>query len=656
MKRMIKGHTSSWIPLTLALLALSGCGDNGSDGSPGEPGPPTPPPAQEVTELNASLEQWGVTEQGRLTLSFFVTNQDGEGVIGLQSATLLAAQLLPAGATGAGNSTEWRFLGSETCQPSANCPGEWVDNANGAYRYTSAFTVNDREEVSYSAELPVRLVLKLGGDTLPGDTRVLSVINESVDFQPDGGAPAFTRHLVATDSCESCHSDLGTVFHRGNYTETNTCVVCHSANRISNPDNIFYSLAHRVHAQSGLAQFSNCESCHNSPDPSEPLANVDNWVLNPSAQACGACHTNIDFVAGQGHPAQSDNSNCAACHNPDWTRDTHLMVDKEAALARFKAEVTSITPDLAAGSVTVVVSLSDPVSGTPLDSPEQLPYLNDLRLYANWGTSFDYSTRSAPSLRLTQITPEAVVADGQYRYTLTGLTVPPGSEMDEGGAVAIQGRVCRSGDALSPCDTATALTQPIASRTQFFTVGNGMARRDVVSNETCGSCHGDQQLNFHGSRNDLSQQCQLCHNANMTADASAPAPVAASSANFSHMIHAIHTAQREGYEELVYPAPVSDCRQCHIQSQMGDSFALPLADGIPPLSLNDGSIITATAATCSVCHSGATAQKHMEQNGAAFNYVPIPGDLGTPLETCAVCHGPGSQYDIAVLHGLVGGQ
>ncbi len=655
MKRMIKGHPRSWFPLTLALLALSGCGDNGTDGAPGEPGPPTPPPAQEVTELNAHLDKGSVTDEGRLTLSFFVTNQDGEGVIGLQSATLLAAQLLPAGVTGAGNSTEWRFLGSETCQTSATCPGAWVDSGNGAYSYTSAFTVNDRDDVSYSAELPLRLVLKLGGDTLPGDSQLLPVINESLDFQPDGDALAFSRQLVATESCETCHSDLGSVFHRGNYTETKTCVVCHNANRISNPDNIFYSLAHRVHAESALAQFSNCESCHNSPDPDMPLANVDNWVFNPSAQACGACHTSIDFITGQGHPAQADNSNCAACHNPDWTRDTHLMVDKEMALTRFAVEVVSITPDLTAGSVDVVLGLSDPVSGTPLGSPDQLAYLSDLRLYANWGTSFDYSTQSPPSLRLKEVTPE-VVADGQYRYTLTGLTVPAGTEMDEGGTVAVQGRICRVDDMLSDCDATGAVTNSIDSFTETFVVGDGMARRDVVDNETCGSCHGDQQLNFHGSRNDLNQQCQLCHNANMVADATAPAPVAATSANFSHMIHAIHSAQREGYEDLVYPAPISDCRQCHIQSDQGDSFALPLADGIPPLSLSDGSIITATAATCSVCHSGTSAQAHMEQNGAAFNYVPIPGDTGTPVEACAVCHGPGSQYDIAVLHGLTVGQ
>ncbi len=637
-------------PLLAALLALgllSACKD-GNDGAPGGPGPETPPPAQEVTDVAVSLEQWRITEEGQIGFRILVTNENGEGIAGLPSATVLAAQLLPTGFSGAGNSTEWRFLGSETCTAAGECPGQWTDFANGYYDYQTAFNVNAAQGVTYSPDATQRLVIKVGGDALPDGTP-LPVVNAFVDFTPPDGPPGYTRLIATTESCESCHTDLGRVRHGGRYNELETCTTCHAINRLSNPDNVLSGLAHSAHAESELANVTQCETCHSGGDD---LPQSDNWALCPSQLACGACHTAIDFEAGIGHPAQADNSNCAACHNPDWTRSVHLMTDKATALGQFTAEIDSITPDLTAGTVSIVISLSNPDTGEALASPEQLPYLNDLRLYANWGTGFDYSTRSAPNLRLETLTPEETLAPGQYRYTLTGLTVPPGTETDEGGAVAIQGRVCRAGDALVPCDSSGAVTTPIRSQTQFFTVGNGTARRDVVSNDTCGSCHGDQQLNFHGARNDLSQQCQLCHNANMVASATAP-NVAASSANYSHMIHAIHTAQREGYEDLNYPAPVSDCRQCHLSGDAGDSFALPLPATVPPLAVDDGTYISLEAATCTVCHSSATAQSHMTQQGAVFGGTleMASGDKG-----CALCHGPGRTYDIAPAHGLAPAQ
>ncbi|WP_409995556.1 OmcA/MtrC family decaheme c-type cytochrome [Ferrimonas balearica] len=596
-----------------------------------------------------SLDQWQVTDEGQFSFRMLITNENDEGVAGLQSTTVLAAQLLPAGFTGAGNSSEWRFLGSETCTQGGDCPGQWNDLKNGFYEYQTGFSVNDAEGVSYDPGATQRLVIKVGGDALADGTPI-PVVNAFVDFTPPDGDPLYTRLIATTESCESCHTDLGQVRHGGRYTELETCTTCHSENRISNPGNVLSGLAHSAHGESGLANFVNCETCHTG---EEGLPESDNWALFPSQLACGSCHSAIDFVAGIGHPAQPDNSNCIACHNPDWTRDVHLMADKEAALGQFAAEVVSITPDLAAGTLSVVVGLSNPVSGEALASPDQLPYVNDLRLYANWGTSFDYVTRSASSIRLEQLTPEETVAPGQYRYTLP---LPEGSptapEQNDGGAVAMQGRICRVADALSPCDDAAALSQPIASATSFFLVGSGAERRTVVTNATCGTCHGDQQLNFHGSRNDLEQQCQLCHNAQMVADATAPNPTA-SNANYSHMIHAIHTAQRAGYEDLAYPAPVGDCRQCHLQSDSGDSFALPIAESVPPMALSDGTFTSTTAATCTVCHQSDSAKGHMTGNGTVFNGTL---EMASGNKGCDTCHGPGRTYDIAPAHGLAPAQ
>lgn len=137
-------------------------------------------------------------------------------------------------------------------------------------------------------------------------------------------------------------------------------------------------------------------------------------------QACGACHTQINFPAGEGHPAQANNSNCVACHNADWTASVHSDEDKTAALMQFSPSITSASMD-ANGTVTVAVKLMNPTTGSVYsDSADKLKFINDLRVYANWGTSFDYATRSARSIKLPESTPLSG-SNGIYTYTITAL-------------------------------------------------------------------------------------------------------------------------------------------------------------------------------------------------------------------------------------------
>lgn len=79
--------------LMLALVSLlSACGgDNGQDGNPGEP---AKPPALTITNLNIMVDKVAMTD-GIAQVDFQVSNQDDEAVIGIPSATFIAAQLLP---------------------------------------------------------------------------------------------------------------------------------------------------------------------------------------------------------------------------------------------------------------------------------------------------------------------------------------------------------------------------------------------------------------------------------------------------------------------------------------------------------------------------------------------------------------------------------
>ncbi|WP_076408541.1 OmcA/MtrC family decaheme c-type cytochrome [Shewanella sp. UCD-KL12] len=622
------------LPLALTIL-LAACG--GDDGSPGNPGEPGGPPATEISSLMIAVDDVSMNS-GIATVNYSISNQDDEPVVGVSTPTFIASQLLPQGYTNAGNSSQWQYFTSESC--STSCTGELVDHRNGQYSYTFSAAFDGMNDMSYMAGATQRLVIKVGGDSLADGTE-LPVTNQHFDWQ-DSGAVAYTRNLIVMETCNTCHNDLA--FHGSKYNEVETCVTCHSEGKVSNNDNIFPQMIHAKHLTGFPGSLANCQTCH---APDEALTEHYNWARVPTMETCGSCHNNIDFPAGEGHPAQADNSNCVACHNSEWTANVHNDGGDDEALAQFTAEITAAS--LSGTSVTFTIKLSNPASGEVYsDSADKLSFVDDLRIVANWGTSFDYSTRSASSLKLQDSTP-ASGSDGSYTYELTGLTVPVGTEADQG-TLAVQGKLCSSDGALGDCSDENFSTVNIKSSHQFFnqTALSAEGRRVVVTNETCGTCHGDQALNYHGSRNDLEGQCQLCHNPFMLADSTSANPSLAT-ADYKHMIHGLHSAQREGYEDLNYPGQIGNCAQCHTSSESGVlTVALPLNTGVQPLALDDGSYTSATAAICSDCHSSDSAQNHMTQQGAVFMGSKEDATAGT--ESCATCHGQGASSDVLAVH------
>lgn len=621
---------------TLALLLAACGGDDGEAGNPGEPGGP---PASDISALMVEINDVALNS-GIATINYRISNQDDEPVVGIPSTTFIAAQLLPQGYTNAGNSSQWQYFTSESCATS--CAGEFVDHKNGKYSYTFSAAFDGMNDVNYMAGATQRIVIKIGGDAL-ADGTMLPTTNQHYDWQ-DGGEVAYTRNLITMETCNTCHNDLA--FHGSKYNEVETCVTCHSEGRVSNNDNIFPQMVHAKHLTGFPGSLADCQTCHVN---DEALTENMNWARVPGMETCGSCHTNIDFPAGEGHPAQADNSNCVACHNSEWTMNVHNDGGNEEALAQFNAEITSAS--LSGTTVNFSIRLTNPVTGDVYtDNAGALSFVDDLRVVANWGTSFDYSTRSAKSIKLQDSTPLSG-SDGTYTYEITGLTIPAGTESDHG-ALAIQGKLCSADGNLGDCDDENFSSVNIKSSHQFFsqTALSNEGRRVVVTNETCGSCHGDQALNYHGSRNDLEGQCQLCHNPNMIADSTSSNPSLAT-ADYKHMIHGLHSAQREGYEDLVYPGQIGNCAQCHTSNDNGVlTAALPLSTAVQPLALNNDTFTSATAAICSDCHSSDSAKNHMTQQGAVFMGTKADATAGT--ESCATCHGQGASADVLAVHPL----
>jgi OmcA/MtrC family decaheme c-type cytochrome len=165
--------------------------------------------------------------------------------------------------------------------------------------------------------------------------------------------------------------------------------------------------------------------------------------------------------------------------------------------------------------------------------------------------------------------------------------------------------------------------------------------------------------------------------------------------NLKDMIHGIHSSgfrtfdyefvrgRNDGiyynWAEVTFPNNVGNCKVCHIDG----TWELPLdsntlnttvrttgaADGMDAdhlaviaarasvPNLTDW-VNTPTASACYYCHTDPLVVAHMRQNGGIISVAdPAAGDFVqrqdvNTVESCAVCHGPGGQADLEVVHGL----
>ncbi|ACJ27537.1 Decaheme cytochrome c [Shewanella piezotolerans WP3] len=154
----------------------------------------------------------------------------------------------------------------------------------------------------------------------------------------------------------------------------------------------------------------------------------------------------------------------------------------------------------------------------------------------------------------------------------------------------------------------------------------GVETRELVTLETCYTCHQPDSLKAHGGRRLDLENCQSCHNGIV----SDPNDV---SVELGHMVHAIHMGpEREGKDAegnvvpmpytiagyggdhaFDYPAfptkPFMDCAVCHVQDEA-------LAD-------KDLWLANANANACTGCHTDSPAQHKSDKN---------------PELTCTDCH------------------
>lgn len=412
--------------LAAVLAACSGstgaqgpAGAAGATGPTGPAGPTGPVTALSVTTATAITGTiTGVTVGGPPVVNFELVDENGAPLSGLPAADIsFAIAKLTPGTDGA--SSYWTSYIYHTVTPSG-CPagvtscdtaattqpttesgttGKLVDNGDGTYVYTFNKDITIDPLVTYDATLTHRVAFEIRG--------LAQANNGAYTFQPSTGATTniFSREIVETSTCDRCHGFLNA--HGGARVEVHYCVMCH------NPQNSdpysgntldFKQMIHKIHTGINLPSINppalpaqnttptlgqgywivgymaslnnfntvlfpqdtrNCQTCH-----VQGLAGATeagNYASVPTAEACGACHDNVNFATGANHSTNivANDTQCVTCHGPSSNLDNgqlqvaaaHVIPDVVAA-TRYSFNVNSVTFSVQAGSTYPVVNIS----------------------------------------------------------------------------------------------------------------------------------------------------------------------------------------------------------------------------------------------------------------------------------------------------------
>ena len=654
---MMNAHNTK-IALLLAAgamsMALTGCG--GDDGKEGNPGKPGGEPAGTIQTLNFNFDN-ALIQDGVTNVEFTVTNEEDKPVVGLQKMRFYAEQLLPQGATGAGNASQWEYLIDETCDVAGKCPGTFVDNKNGSYSYTFAANLKDSTRSTYKADLAQRLVIRnyntplLDGTLIPGATAIL-------DYMGDTGAEAlYSRKVVATESCNACHNDVQEAGHMTG--DVNFCASCHTPGRVSDGKefNVFIHDIHfnlddvdnKIKPAFGVGALESCSSCHSE---SEAAPDWQNWTRIPTAASCGSCHTNVDFAAGKGHSQQSDNSNCIACHNSDWTETLHTSgsSDKKALISQYGIDVTS-TINADTQAATVSIQLVD-AQGNAVDINDVLPMIQRVEVVTNVGpnnVTLGYSGKdSINAIKNGVVDAKATIEAGKLVYTTSkDLKLGLNGNDSDTAFTFVGWAMCSAAGEFVKCDDpafdgsdVTKYTAMKADLTFATLSGNKPSTRhvDSVNFSTCANCHTAEFEIHKGSHHAgfvMSEQLSHANDANGKAIIGVDACVAchtpdgtyAGGANkgaFEMKLHVVHG------QEAVF----NDCTQCHNDFNL-DAFKVKGA-----LATSSGKYTTPITATCTSCHAPDSIGHGLEKMGAIVNGDKTEANQAAQQETCFYCHKP----------------
>jgi OmcA/MtrC family decaheme c-type cytochrome len=162
----------------------------------------------------------------------------------------------------------------------------------------------------------------------------------------------------------------------------------------------------------------------------------------------------------------------------------------------------------------------------------------------------------------------------------------------------------------------------------------------VVTNESCGSCHGNSAdraslsfPNLHGGLRFDADYCVTCHNPNFY-DGYQSTDTEWVDLDMVTMTHKLHGASQLGiqysasnrsYSSLGYPQPVTNCLTCHDNNRMPKPEGRSAADHVAFQA-------RPSEDACGTCHA-------IDFSDGGFNH----NFAGSPASTCETCHGLDAQ-------------
>ena len=532
-------------------------------------------------QLKFTVTQVTIPAGGKPIVDFTVTDiPANRGAVGLKndgsSASNVRVGLATMEPASGGSPANWRSFISKLSDGTGTTErdGTLVDHGDGRYTYTYAFTPANVSIGTYDATKTHRVSLQLSSSV---NGRALPATNSSFDFVPAGGTP-LVRKVVSTASCNECH---GTLKAHGSRIDTDYCVTCHNPGTIYMGQTVdFAAMVHGIHSAHMRATMgtpgqydytvgashnfsevtypqalNNCLKCHNGADMATPQGN--NWQLNPTREACGSCHADVNFTSHNGNHA--DSTACSMCHNPTGI--------SPIAAAHQSEDPTPNTPQTITGAAIVDYDIKSVTMVNATDAKIEFRVrVNGTAITdftpATLNTAYHFATNSGPSFLFAYAQPQDGITtpadfnnlgrkDAQpLSVTLANIannslgTTPTASTDTANAAagyvmttvtnafpaapvfmrtVALQGYYTQNGFYANPqfsasCPTGTPTPPCNLARHAVSvekTVTGDKDRRSIVDSAKCGNCH-EWFLGHGGNRVYNTDVCIMCHVPNLT--------------------------------------------------------------------------------------------------------------------------------------------
>jgi OmcA/MtrC family decaheme c-type cytochrome len=483
------------------------------------------------------------------------------------------------------------------------------------------------------------------------------------------------KSAPSREACGSCHDNVnfatGLNHTGGAQPDNSTCQGCHSTGGAAGPVETSHARPALLKAESAKYKFNILTVTNTGPTQSPVIT----FSITDPTSADAKYDLKGDTRLSSGSLSMVIGWNNADENNNGSTRDLAQPVS------------VSLTGSGAANAVdngdrTYTVNLATAASVTGSRTiPASMTGSGRVALYGRAAVDVDPNTAGAEVIRIkagfkdfaiTDATPKArrqVVDITKCDKCHDQLSLHGDSRTDEPGLCVI----CHNPNATDlsrrPRATLTATASPGPCAGQTDTAGNPALANAINCNPAAG-----------GSKDSKKEE----------------------SIDFKRMIHGIHAAAKKDYtgatahgiirnnglvvygffsgagpvnpvdfSHVRFPGILNNCLTCHVTPtgsnpgnyELAGTWEVPTQNGVlgstidtAPLTTDSLSVqtddlnITPTASVCTSCHDGQVAKSHMTLNGALFSATQATINLGTTLEACAICHGPGRLADIKVVH------